>query len=267
MYLHLIILLAYTSLISADVAFTSPRAGDSFAASGGTVDFEVRWQDISLAEDPLGLENADSFTLLLCTGANTQIQCLSEPIFLRRTFSSYEYQASLSASLVASGNWYLQMYTIFNDESTTTSYSSRFELTGMTGPQATFVVTATGPAPAGQTSLTGAAGATTFDTASFDLPYTAQTGIYRFAPMQTQPGSTITATTWTPRYPTSAYTAFQSHAEPPRIVSTITAGWDYSAESAANWASVAPYPTAFYPASERVTSASLSSQRNRRWLD
>lgn len=262
-----LILAAFASFVVADVAFSSPKADDSFAASSGTVSFDVKWQDTSLDGDKLGLDNAKSFTLLLCTGANTQIQCLSEPIFSERTFTNYEYKATIQASLVASGNWYLQMYTVFDDESTTTSYSSRFQLTGMTGPAATFVVTAIGPAPAGQTSLTGAGGATSYDSKSFELPYTAQTGIYRFAPMQTQPGPTITATTWSMRFPTSAYTPYATKAAPPKILSTVTPGWDYTPESADNWASVAPYPTAYYPASDRITSASLTAQRKRRWLN
>lgn len=260
-------LLSLATLILADVAFSSPKSGDSYAASGGNVEFTVKWTDTSSSsDDTLSLDNVKSYTLSLCTGANTDIQCLNDAIFSDKTFTDYTYDATLAATLVPSGYWYLQMYTTFDDGSTTISYSGRFELTGMTGPTATYVVTATGNAPDGQTSTTGAAGSTSVDSRSFTVPYTEQTGIYRYAPMQTQPGSTVTAKTWTTRYPTSAYTVFTSAASPADIVTTITPGWDYTPESAANWASVAPFPTVYYPASDRVTAASLTSQNKKRWI-
>lgn len=262
-----LIVLTFAKLILGDVGFSSPKQGDSFAASGGNVQFTVAWSDTSLSgSDQFSLDNAESFTLSLCTGLNTQIQCINPPIFKAKTFSDYSYDVSIPSSLIASGWWYVQMYTLFKDKSSTISYSSRFQITGMTGPTLTYIVTATGAAPAGQTSATGAAGATTYDSRSFTIPYTEQTGSYRFAPMQTQPGSKITVTTWTPRYPTSSYSAFASAAGPPRIVSTVTPGWDYTPESAVNWASVAPFPTAFYPASDRITPASLTTRNKRRWI-
>ncbi|RPA93154.1 cell wall synthesis [Choiromyces venosus 120613-1] len=70
--------------------------------------------------------------------------------------------------------------------------------------------------------------------ASMAIPYTLQTGPTRYAPMQTQPGQSITATETRRQYPTSAYTIFTTKGPIPNIQATITQGWDYTVTSKIN---------------------------------
>ena len=152
-------------------------------------------------------------------------------------------------------------------------YTDRFQLKGMDGGSMTFgstkslsvALTATGDAPAATTQ----GGDTSIDSRSFSVTYTKQTGTKRYAPMQTQPGSTITHKSMTRRFATSSYSAYSTYKKSPNVMTTITPGWDYDVTSLPNYATVAPYPNTAYPASERITAtASLTSAaKKRRWLD
>jgi len=70
--------------------------------------------------------------------------------------------------------------------------------------------------------------------ASMAIPYTLQAGPTRYAPMQTQPGKSITATETRRQYPTSAYTIFTTKGPAPNIQTTVTQGWDYTLSSKIN---------------------------------
>ncbi|PUU80589.1 hypothetical protein B9Z19DRAFT_1079022 [Tuber borchii] len=78
--------------------------------------------------------------------------------------------------------------------------------------------------------------------ASMAIPYTLQTGPTRYAPMQTQPGQSITATETRRQYPTSAYTIFTTRGPAPNIQTTVTQGWDYTLSSKINTAAPQPMP-------------------------
>ena len=112
-------------------------------------------------------------------------------------------------------------------------------------------------------------GNTSVDSRSFSISYTKQTGKTRYAPMQTQPGSTITHKSMTRRFATSSYSAYSTYKKSPNVMTTLTPGWDYTPASKPNYATVAPYPNTAYPASEIITAtASLTSAaKKRRWLD
>ncbi|KAK6459928.1 cell wall synthesis protein KRE9 precursor [Scheffersomyces coipomensis] len=259
----------YLSSSLADVSIASPSAGDSYSGSGGAAVIDVKWVDDAVSgSDTFSLTNAQTYTILLCTGSNLQIQCdNNNPLLSNEAVPSDSYSVSIKNTLYPNGYYFLQVYTVFLQKATTTHYSGRFQLTGMQGPTSTWKVTVTGAGPAAQTSG-GNAVTTTYNSASFSIPYTLQTGLTRFAPMQTQPGSKVTATTWSIRYPTSSVTLFSTQAGSPVVYSTITPGWDYTPSSLVNWATVATYPNYYYPASSRVSKASLSSAtKKKRWLD
>ncbi|KAK6204633.1 cell wall synthesis protein [Scheffersomyces amazonensis] len=258
----------YLSSSSADVSISTPEAGSSYSGSGGAAVIDVTWVDSSAdATDMFSLKNAQTYTILLCTGSNLEIQCdNNNPLLSNEALTTDSYKVSIKQNLYPNGNYFLQVYTVFAQKATTTHYSGRFTLTGMTGATATWVVTVTGAAPAAQTS--GNAITTTFASSLFSIPYTLQTDKTRYAPMQTQPGSQVTATTWSAKYPTSAVTYYSTIAGSPVVYSTITPGWDYTPSSLVNWATVATYPNYYYPASSRVSKATLSSAaKKRRWLD
>lgn len=251
-----------------DVEYTAPKAGAKFDGSSGTASVEITWKDDSDSGTDLALTNVQSYTISLCTGpdAGGSIQCLTPPLVQPTTIPSLKTTVSIKQGLVPDGYYYFQIYAAFGNGGSTINYSPRFQLTGMTGPTGTLAVTVTGDVPAEQIQNMNAAQG--INSQSFSIPYTEQTGRTRYAPMQTQPGPLVTATTWTMRYPTSAVTYYSTKAGSPVVYSTITPGWDYTAESAVNYASVAPYPTNWYPASDRVTKATLSAaSKRKRWLE
>ncbi|ABN64556.2 Cell wall synthesis protein KRE9 precursor [Scheffersomyces stipitis CBS 6054] len=260
----------FYSLASADVDITAPKQGDSFSGSGGSASFKVSWDDDSSdSSDEFSLSNVKYYTILLCTNTNTEIGCDDKnPLVFQLPLSSKSTTVTVPASNYPNGYYYVQIYTTFKSGSTTAHYSNRFHLTSMSGTSiASIIYTITGAGPAADTSdIDG--GSTTYASSLFTIPYTMQTSTKRFAPMQTQPGSKVTATTWSIKYPTSAVTYYTTKGPKPVVMSTITPGWDYTPTSLPNAASVAPYPSYFYPASDRVSKATLSAAtKRRRWLD
>ncbi|ODV79206.1 cell wall synthesis protein KRE9 precursor [Suhomyces tanzawaensis NRRL Y-17324] len=262
--------------VLADVDIQKPEAGDSFSASGGDVTVSLEWKDDSDdSEDADSLDNVSGYTISLCTGSNSEIECFLQ-LEQNQKIEGNKYSATIKASDAPSGNFFFQIYTEFA-KGWTNHYSPRFALTGMSGPKSATItingaptlvsldVSASGKEPDPQLS---AGDGTSINSASFTIPYTEQTGKSKFAPMQTQPGSTITATTWSRQYPTSSVSYFSKLGGTANVRTTITPGWSYTPKSAVNAASVAPFPTYYYPASERVTKASLSTAaKKRRWLE
>lgn len=126
------------------------------------------------------------------------------------------------------------------DGGTLTSYSSRFSMTGMTGTLTTTVETALASisgtvGPIGVNSgVAVASTAAAAEGGSFTIPYYLQTGLIKYAPMQPVPGTTITAKTATPLYPTSSYTLATTYLSPPTITLTVTDSQTYSVSSVEN---------------------------------
>jgi hypothetical protein len=123
-----------------------------------------------------------------------------------------------------------------------TNYSNRFTMTGMTGVFAPAVATAlegvsgtSGPptvnAIAAAAPNAGAGAATGTDS---EVPYTAQSGTIRYAPMQPVPPTKITATNTAPLFPTSAVTLATTYLPIPSVVTTITQAQTFSVASHAN---------------------------------
>ena len=265
---HLAILTLLSSLLApvfADVEITSPEEGDKFSGSSGKATIIVKWDDNSDSDSDMSLDNVKSYTLSLCTNGSP-IQCL-DPTIKQKEITSNTATVSVEQNDVPSGYYFIQIYTEFKDGSTGIVYTPRFRLTDMEGPTGTLVVTVTGDSPEGQTSASESTGADI--SKSFTVPYTLQTGRTRYAPMQMQPGSTVTATTWTRKFPTSAVTYYSTKHTKPVVHSTITPGWSYTASSEVNWATVAPYPTNWYAASERkLSKASITATKKRkRWIE
>lgn len=251
----------------ADMEFTAPKAGKAFTASGGKVSVDIKWDDDG---SDLNFKDIEKYIVSLCTGPNDDIECTTIEQVTDLTKKSYT--ASIDASAFPNGWYYFQMYNTY-DLGMSILYTDRFQLKGMKGSSKTFgstmalsvPLTATGDAPAAATQ----GGDTSVDSRSFSVTYTKQTGKSRFAPMQTQPGKSITHKSMSRRFPTSSYSAYSTYKKSPNVMTTITPGWDYTPASEPNGATVAAYPDTAYPASERITaSASLTSAaKKRRWLD
>lgn len=257
--------LALLQLALADVSIKEP-SDTSYSASGGLVSIPVSWKDDGDSDDT-DLSKVQWYSLVLCTGSNSAIDAaykVQGQLSAKKTSSTIE----IDSDQVPNGQYFVQVYAKF-DQGYTIHYSNRFKLTGMKGDASTLTfksdaLTETGDAPSPQINVQAD---TSINSAWFTIPYTKQTGKTRYAPMQTQPAGSVTATTYSRREATSAYTPFKSISPSPNVHSTITPGWSYSVTSKTNTNNAAPYPTYYYPASSRVQKATLSNAKKRRWLE
>ncbi len=120
------------------------------------------------------------------------------------------------------------------------NYSSRFTLTGMTGTFPPNVeagikaVVGTGGPPA-QNNVNKDPGAGAGGAAGFSVPYSLQTGLTKYAPMQGKPGTKITAGKASAMYPTSSVVIANTFLPIPSQVTTVTMSGTYApAESIEN---------------------------------
>jgi len=137
---------------------------------------------------------------------------------------------------------FLKMISVATAGGTITNFSPRFSLTGMTGsfpPNVlTGLKTVTGTAgPATENNVAAAnpgAGAGGPQGAGFAVPYTLQTGLTKYAPMQPLPPTKITAQNASPLWPTSAVTYAQTWLPRPSQVTTFTQSFTGSVSSMEN---------------------------------
>lgn len=272
MQLCAILYAVFLSLLAravADVSITSPGIGQSFSASGGQVTIKLSWEAGDDSSGDTSLDDVLKYAIALCTGPNGDIQNVAT-LTDSLSKSSTSYLATLQSSDYPNGIYYFQVYTTF-PLGYTIHYSPRFKLTNMGGDASTVsfkpsLLSVTGDAPTAQMNVGENAVTTTADSKWFTVPYTEQTGKTRYAPMQTQPASSISYKLFSNRHLLSAYTPYLTMRASPNVFSTITPGWNYTPASKVNTAPVAAYPSSFYPASSRVTSASLSSANKKRWI-
>lgn len=252
----------------ADISIESPTSGKKYSPDGGKVEIKIKWKDSSDdSDDQYSLKNAKSTKLLLCAGTSSLTECFET----LKTFDDMDdrtsYTASFDADICDDGYYFFQFYTTFDEDATTIHYSGKFELSDMTGDSDSLTVpyTVNGAPP---DDVTEGGGANSINSKSFSIYYTSQTGKSRFAPMQMQPGTKVTATQWKTLFPTSAVTYYSEKRESLNHVTTITPDWSYKVTSLHNWASVAPTPSVAYDPKQKVLSASLSgANKKRRWLD
>ena len=204
-YLWLLLHL-HTSL--ADVSIQTPEQGSSYSpGSDGTISIDLEWVDDTASPT---LDQITYYTFTLCTGPNDEIvnvKTLASQITASQlTIDSsgddkkYGYTLSIPKAVTGNGQYYIQVFAWLDNEGSTIHYTPRFTLQKMTGATSYTYTDATQPAP--QTSIhyndnannNGGDNGGTIDTRSFTVPYTKQSGISRFAPMQMQPGTKITRT-------------------------------------------------------------------------
>ncbi|AJR68076.1 AHL_G0028290.mRNA.1.CDS.1 [Saccharomyces cerevisiae] len=254
------------SCVLGDVNVVSPNSKATFSPSGGVVSIPVEWMDNG-AYPPLS--KITYFTLSLCTGPNTNINCVAtiaskvSPSDLTQDDKLYSYTAEFASTLTGNGQYYIQVYAQVDGQGNTIHYTPRFELTSMGGTTAYTYSGTIEPTPQTsiQTTTTNNAQATTIDSRSFTVPYTKQTGTSRFAPMQMQPNTKVTATTWTRKFATSAVTYYSTFGSLPEQATTITPGWSYTISSGVNYATPASMPSdngGWYKPSKRL---SLSARK------
>lgn len=124
-------------------------------------------------------------------------------------------------------------------------YSDRFAYSGMTGKNilnptvkkaATAVTGTAGPASEDNIADADPAGATgtAVDNGQYDVEYTMQTGLTRYAPMQPVPGTKVTATNTKPMFPTSSVPIAKTRLPIPSQATTLTASQTFTTKMVEN---------------------------------
>jgi hypothetical protein len=131
------------------------------------------------------------------------------------------------------------MNSVATQGGTILTYSDRFTIAGMAGAKDAAIeagVTAAGatvPATVDATANNVAAEAGD-PNANSGVPYAEQTGLIRYAPMQSVPPTKITKKDTKPLYPTSSYKIAVSFLPTPSATKTVTASQTFSADSMEN---------------------------------
>ncbi|AGO10920.1 AaceriAFR590Wp [[Ashbya] aceris (nom. inval.)] len=228
----------------ADFSFKAPRDRTQVSVSRGTARVRIEWSDDG---DAPTLDDIEHVKVLLCGGPNDALQCLDEAVaeLDKSAVRRGSYEVAIRQGAVRDGTYLFQLFSNVKG-GTTIQYTQRFLLRGMSGTRAMPDSQDRGP-PARIVSVQG--------WEPWMVPYASQTGRLRHAPMQLQPGTKVTARTWSRRYPTSGVTYFATPVPTLLQDTTITMGWSYTMSSAVNHAPPAPFPSAigWYDPAERLT--------------
>ncbi|WEW57933.1 Cell wall synthesis protein kre9 precursor [Emydomyces testavorans] len=211
--------------VSSPVQFLQPPAG-AILKGGEAID--VQWKYTENSEPEL---ESNRFSLYLCAGGNDVdtyelLTPLIEEGVLKET-------SSLSTTIDPksggeSPNAYFLQFSIDVSNGTTSFYSDRFTLTGMTGAFPPHIV------PALQSLSDTTAGPRTFNNLSKrqvvpvppgaqpDLPYGEQVGPTRYAPIPKLPPAKITLKSAPPLFPTSDFNIATTNLPTPTIMTTIS---------------------------------------------
>lgn len=252
MMLTLFLLLPLLSLVAADFSLSSM---DSTVAASSSTAIPIPFEDDGNSPK---FSEISSTKVLLCTGSNSDINCLTTII----TFTPTASQTSVDVNLVpylglgSNGPYFFQFYSVATAGGFTIHYSPRISLTGMTGTLKATDGGDTAP-PDSQVDVVGAGGdANSNDPNSLTMgqvAYTAQTGRTRYAPMQMQPPTKVThSLKATRRMPTSSVSYFTAYQSKPYAVTTVTPSWSYTILQGPNWAPTQSQPTGYYAASEAL---------------
>lgn len=152
---------------------------------------------------------------------------------MRPFYTLSESGADCSALRVS----FLKMISVATAGGTVINYSPRFSIAGMTGSFPANVATAIA-------AIQGTAGPATENNVvaqkkvdpndPYAVPYTLQTGLTKYAPMQPQPPTKITAQSATPLWPTSSVVIAMTWLPRPSQVTTSTQTQTYSVSSMEN---------------------------------
>lgn len=267
--LSLALIAIQASLVYADISISSPVAGASFVGSGAIL---AKWTDDGIQP---AFSKIATLTIMLCTGSNSAVNCFYKALSAQSlTALNGQYSISLApaAALAGNGKFFLQFYAATSNGGFTIHYSDRFSLTGMTGPLAATDGGNTAP-PSNQISYSEAGPSSSISMmdplSGATIPFSLQTGIVRYAPMQMQPATKVThALSASRRFPMSSVTYFATYTMKPLQITTATPSITYSKSQYINWAPVAENPTVagYYAASEAL-SRTINAKARRGYVD
>lgn len=258
--------IAVTFLCLFTMALADVQIGTLQASYTTSQTMTITWTDSGSSPTFAQLTTA---TILICTGSNAEIQCFGAmPLGSGIAVANGQLSVALSTieAVGGDGPYFIQITALDGTSGNTIHYSNRFTMSGMTGTIAATSGGDTTP-PAAQINI---ALDPSQQSLSILVPYTLQTGPTRYAPMQLQPGTTVTRPlSAVQRLPTSAVTLYKSAQGSPNVMTTLTPGWSYVFSSMTNYAPNLPSPTAFYQASAALASSieAVPPTKRRRWMD
>ncbi|KAF2152132.1 hypothetical protein K461DRAFT_269185 [Myriangium duriaei CBS 260.36] len=244
-----VLVAALASVVNADVKVASPAAGVSFVAGGA---IPITMADSGTAP---AISLLSTYNIALMAGGNTAATMVQLAMLVPNgAFSAgLVAQGVVPAGLTNAANsangYFLKIVSAATSGGQVVNYSNRFGMTGMTGtfdPAVLAAITALGTSNAGpptEDGVTNAAAGAAAGAAGFGVPYSLQTGLTKYAPMQGIPPTKITAgNNPTPLYPTSAFTVATTYLPVPSQVTTTTEAQTFSANSHVNSAPAASQP-------------------------
>lgn len=259
----IITILLLVNRVYSDVSVSKPLGGQTYQVSSGKVTVPITWIESNAVPKLTAIK---SYTFTLCSGPNSDIHAVESltDAISASSIDGYSYEVEIDSSYGKDGQYYIQIYAEIAN-GFTIHYTNRFTLKGMTGTYNPSVGSVSDP-PSGQTSIAdeGQTVVASIDSRSFTVSYNLQTGLTRYAPMQLQPGSTVTKnkSQWQRQHPTSAVSYFTTLRPSPSQLSTLTPGWSYTMSSAVNYASPALSPSqngGWYNPSSRLTRPTIST--------
>lgn len=246
----------------ADLAVVRPSEGATFSASSGATSVTVQWEDMGGAPE---LSTVTRYVFTLCSGPSNDIRAVTTLATVAAAdITGTQYAVSIPNKSGADGRYFIQVFAE-SPVGYSIHYSGHFRLNGMAGPLAPVRESET-VAPTPQTMITTGGVPAPIQSASFSVTYALQTGLSRFAPMQRQPRTKVTATHWTRQHPTSAVTYYATIRHSVQQITTITPGWDYTVGNQENWATPAPFPYengGWYERRAHMTLTTRKLNRNR----
>ncbi|CAI4058282.1 hypothetical protein N7582_001068 [Saccharomyces uvarum] len=222
-----------------DVAIVAPAPNSVYDLSGsGQATVNVRW----MHTDTTPQENDFiKYTFTLCSGTNAMIEAMATLQTLTAAeLTSNEYGAVIENTAGTDGVYFIQVFAQ-TAIGYTIHYTNRFKLKGMKGSKVANPSMVT-IAPVPQTRITTGDLGATIDSKSFTVPYNLQTGVVKYAPMQLQPATKVTAKTWKRKYATSEVTYYYTLRNSIDQHTTVTPGWSYVLTADSNFATPAPMP-------------------------
>ncbi|CAR26337.1 hypothetical protein ZYGR_0H01460 [Zygosaccharomyces rouxii] len=240
------------SHVLGQVNVDSPKFGTKYDLSSGTSMITVEWS-VSDSPGPKKQEILE-YIFTLVSGPNLNIEAF-ETVGKAdaKQVENQKFSFPLRNNVGANGWYYIQVLAL-TEEGHVIQYSPRFQLTGMVGGRTPQLATDT-MTPSREIMLTPNILAN-MNSMSFSVPYGMQTGLARFAPMQTQPATKVTKKTWSMVYPTSSFTYFKDNKRRGEQLTTVTPGWSYGLPSKWNEAAIAPQPSengGWYHPSQRLS--------------
>ncbi|CAI6422218.1 ALI_HP2_G0008290.mRNA.1.CDS.1 [Saccharomyces cerevisiae] len=222
-----------------DVAIVAPEPNSVYDLSGTSqAVVKIKWMHTDNTPQE---KDFVRYTFTLCSGTNAMIEAMATLQTLSASdLTDSEFNAIIENTVGTDGVYFIQVFAQ-TAIGYTIHYTNRFKLKGMIGTKAANPSMIT-IAPEAQTRITTGDVGATIDSKSFTVPYNLQTGVVKYAPMQLQPATKVTAKTWKRKYATSEVTYYYTLRNSVDQHTTVTPGWSYIITADSNYATPAPMP-------------------------